>query len=157
LLIDATPTRALLDLAVAAGVTLRDVADRGGLSSRHLWNTRRGGHPLVQRRWAARVETAVRELCDERLAALGALGDRLDFLAGDVARGPHCWPTKDLLDHVARRGIVLHTVLDASDRRYLYRNKLLDTARADRICLALDVMPSEVWDTWFALEEAEAS
>lgn len=62
------------------------------------------------------------------------------------------WPTRPLLEAIARRHEYLNRLPNGNMRRNLYRADQLTTATADRYAIALGFMPHEVWPDWYQLD-----
>ena len=132
--LDATETaRRLHEIREAAGSWVR-VGELLGVSTQAAWH-------LANRRRRCRRETA---------AAVERLWE--DHCAPVVKRR---WPVGPLRDELCRSyGALTSAPLSSADRRYLYRAETLDTARADRVCLACGLFPEWVWEDWYSLEPA---
>lgn len=148
LLVDAKPTRLLIERAAVARISDADIAGRAGVSQRHVYATRTGRHPLVQRSWAERVHRAVGTLLEDRREALDDVAATLQHLCIPPVTDRHRWSSRQVVEFQRARGGRLHLFVSEGDRCYLYRNALLDTARADRIAIALGVMPHDIWPDW---------
>ena len=163
LLVDARPWASCLTALHNAGVSLKTISGRTGVALEAVRRITDGRTTKTQRRTVERLAATVRPLIDARraeltrqLAALDDAAAHLEYVTGRE-REDGMWPTAAVIEWAQNHGVAL-TTIPPMDRRYLYRNPVLSTVRAERVCDALMVFPEHVWGpAWFGGDTMEGA
>ena len=117
-----------------------------------------GKSRTIQTRTADKLRLPLRDAVEHQAEAARLATRAVKAATGLIADEPtdsREWPTQPLRAVLQRKfgGV---TVLGEADRRCVYRRETLDTAKADRLCLGLGLLPEDVWPDWFTayLEDA---
>lgn len=163
-LVDKGPTIAALRYARAAGITWREMGRASGVAWQQIERIGNDRYSrTIARATRDRILAGVSRLLAARAGALEDASSALDFARGAQPvrkMGQELWPTEPLR-HVIDRAYPLEDrksgdlaapPISEADRRYLYRQEMVDTARADRVCVRLGIAPEAVWGpAWFGM------
>lgn len=154
LLVDAGPLAAILKTASTAGVNLRQLADKSGVSYPTIGKLIEGRRDKIHVYTVAKL---VEPLADaiSRQAYYAHKAERELKAVLEPNPSGRSFPVGPLLEAIRRAaasngyrtGVVI-APLDANMRRNLYRVSWLSEPLAERYCDVLGFMPETVWADW---------